>query len=165
MPLDWRDAFRVRTDQDKSTPNSTSPLLLPGWDAAARLARLSIETRALFFQAITADCEPPRGRVKDASEVNMNGRNVEGKSIKLASAIAGLVLCAATMVPLFSSPAMAVVGTPPTCYPNRARCIFCQESETLPSGRSRCLKCVRDPNCRIRFPWRHTRPQDEMLHR
>jgi hypothetical protein len=85
----------------------------------------------------------------------MNGRNVEGQ---VASAIVDLVLCAAIMVTLFSSPAMAVVGTPPTCYPNRARCIFCQESETLPSGASRCLKCVRDPDCRIRPPWRSTRP-------
>jgi hypothetical protein len=83
----------------------------------------------------------------------MNARNAAAKSIRPALAIAGLLLSAAILVPLFSSPAGAVVGTPPTCYPNPRNCIACAEKEMTKIGTSRCVKCYRVPGCRIRMPW------------
>jgi len=65
-----------------------------------------------------------------------------------------LIASSALVVPIFTTPAEAVIGSPPTCYPNPRRCIRCIEREILPTGGSRCVKCVRDYNCRIRFPWR-----------
>jgi hypothetical protein len=74
----------------------------------------------------------------------MNRRSAKGKSISPALAIAGLVLSAAIVVPLLSSPALAVIGTPRTCYPNPRLGISCNEWELSPRfpGGKRCVKCV-----------------------
>jgi len=49
----------------------------------------------------------------------------------------------------FAGSAQAVIGRPPSCFPDN-RCTFCVEREILGQGRSRCVKCERRYSYRCR---------------
>lgn len=50
--------------------------------------------------------------------------------------------------------AHAVKASPPTCRYGGKTCKVCEEFETMPNGRKRCVKCTLDTsklNCKIIF--------------
>lgn len=85
--------------------------------------------------------------------MSRSDRNWRRRALALAASIA----LAALMLPSFSAPTQAVMASPPTCYPNRAKCLQCIETEVMRDGSQRCTKCGRIPHCRAR-PSPPTRP-------
>lgn len=51
----------------------------------------------------------------------------------------GFVIAVLLLSLTVHKPALAVIGIPPTCVPDR--CHVCYEQEVMPNGASRCVKC------------------------
>jgi hypothetical protein len=74
--------------------------------------------------------------------IQSQGRSQRSVLILYAAALVSSLL---TMQALFGGEAHAIMSSTPTCYPSRATCTRCIESEGPRPGR--CVKCAHIPGC------------------